>query len=160
MPGFHSLWLDTLDGLTWPNEGKSVLMFSFSDFHGIITALCTSETVKRYNHVRQAQFETESESRSESNTGEAETLCVQTWSHVEGLRLAAAAKLPPLLICRRVTRQSRGDIDKTERQKGGVWGPGGEPGLERWIWMLVKGSQMVRIKENQWAARLRKASGI
>lgn len=70
------------------------------------------------------------------------------------LRLAAAAKLPPLLIYRRATMQSRG-----ERRQKGVLGRGGL-GLERWIWMLVKGSQTVRIKENQWAARLRKVSGI
>lgn len=109
MPGFDSMWLVVLDGLTWQNDGKSVLMFSFSYFHGLITAQCTTETVIRYNHVRQAQVETESESRSESSTSEAETLCIWPWSHAEGLRLAAAAKLPPLLICRRATIQSHGE---------------------------------------------------
>lgn len=159
MLGFDSLYLVMLDGLTWKNEGKSVLMLSFRDFHGIITAWSTTETVIRYNHVRQAQVETESESRSESSTSEAETLFVRTWCHAEGLRLAGAAKLPPLLICLRATRQSREDRGKTERQKG-VLRRGSKPGLERWIWMLAKGSQTVRIKGNQRAVRLRKASGI
>lgn len=40
-------------------------------------------------------------------TSDAEPRFVQTRSHVEGLRLAAAAKLPPLLICVRATRQPR-----------------------------------------------------
>lgn len=105
-------------------------MLSFSNFHGIITAQSTTETVMLYNHVRQAQVETESESLSESSASEAETRFVRTWSHAEGLRLAAAAKLPPLLICLRATRQSHGDREKTERQKG-VLGRGSEPGLER-----------------------------
>lgn len=34
------------------------------------------------------------------------------------------------------------------KTEGGV-GEGGKPGLVKWIWMLVKGSQTVRIKENQ-----------
>lgn len=91
-------------------------MFSFSDFHGIITAQCTTETVIRYNHVRQAQVQTESESRSESSTRVLHQ-CIWPWSHAEGLRLAAAVKLPPLLICRRATMQSHGERWKTE---GGV----------------------------------------
>lgn len=128
--------------------GKSVFMLSFSNFRGIITAQSTTETVILYNHVRQAQVETENESRSESSTSVAETPFVRTRSHVEGLRLAAAAKLPPLLICLRATRQSHEDREKTGRQKG-VSARGSEPGLERWIWMLAKGSQTVRIKGNQ-----------
>lgn len=127
---------------------KSILMLSFRNFHRIITAQSTTETVILYNHVRQAQVETENESRSESSTSEAETRFVRTWSHAEGLRLAAAAKLPPLLICLRATRQSHGDREKTGRQKGES-ARGSEPGLERWIWMLAKGSQTVRIKGNQ-----------
>lgn len=128
--------------------GKSVLTLSFSNFCGIITAQRTTKTVKLYNRVRRAQVATENESRSESSTSVAETSFVRTWSHVEGLRLAAAAKLSPLLICLRATRQSHGDREKTGRQKG-VSARGSEPGLERWIWMLAKGSQTVRIKKNQ-----------
>lgn len=48
---------------------------------------------------------------------------------MEGLRLAAAAKLPPLLICLRATRQSHGEREKRERQKGG--GSEGERGRIR-----------------------------
>lgn len=94
-------------------------MLSFSNFRGIITAQSTAETVVLYNHVRQAQVETENESCPESSTSEAETRFGQTGSHAEGLRLAAAAKLSPLLICLRATRQSHGDREKTGRQKGG-----------------------------------------
>lgn len=36
------------------------------------------------------------------------------WSHVEGLRLAAAAKLPPLSIC--ATRQLRGEREMGNRE--------------------------------------------
>lgn len=93
-------------------------MLSFSNFRGIITAQSTSETVILYNHVRQAQVETESESRSESSTSEAETRFVRTWSHAEGLRLAAAAKLPPLLICLRATRQSV-EIERRQEDRRG-----------------------------------------
>lgn len=123
-------------------------MLCFSNFRRIITARSTTETVTLYNHVRQAQVEAENESCSESSNREAETRLVRTWSHAEGLRLAAAAKLPPLLICLRATRQSHGDREKTGRQRG-VSTRGSEPGLERWIWMLAKGSQTVRIKGNQ-----------
>lgn len=57
---------------------------------------------------------------AQSSASETETRFVRTWSHAEDLRLAAAAKLPPLLICLRETRQSHGDREKTERQKGWV----------------------------------------
>lgn len=43
--------------------------------------------------------------------------------------------------------------------RGGV-GVGVGAGLGRWIWMLVKGSQTVRIKEEHGAARLRKARDL
>lgn len=146
--------------IVWQDKMReNVLMLSFSNFRGIITAQSTTETVILYNHVKQAQVETENESHSESSTSEAETPFVRTWSPAEGLRLAAAAKLPPLLICLRATRQSHEDREKTGRQKG-VSARGSEPGLGRWIWMLVKGSQTMRIKGNQWAVRLRKASEI
>lgn len=65
-----------------------------------------------------------------------------------GLRLAAAAKLPPLLICLRATRQPHREREKRERPTG-VAVRGSEAGLGRWIWMLVKGSQTVRIKGKQ-----------
>lgn len=58
------------------------------------------------------------ESPSESSTSEAETRFVQPWSHVEGFRLAAAAKLPTLLICLRATRESHGEDRKTEGSIG------------------------------------------
>lgn len=43
-----------------------------------------------------------------------------------------------------------------------MWGVrvGVRAGLGRWIWMLVKGSQTVRIKEEHGAARLRKARDL
>ncbi len=64
---------------------------------------------------------------------------------MEGLRLAAAAKLP-LLICLRATRQLQREREKGESR---VVERGSKAGLERWIWMLVKGSQTVRIKGKQ-----------
>lgn len=45
-------------------------------------------------------------------------------SHVEGLRLAVAAKLPPLLICLRGTRQLHGE--KREERETEVGGGEGE----------------------------------
>ena len=68
-------------------------------------------------------------------------------SHVEALRLAAAAKLPPHLICLRATRRPHREGEKRETEGEAV--RGSEAGLGRWIWMPVRGSQTVRIKEKQ-----------
>lgn len=81
---------------------------------------------------------------------------VQDRSRTEGLRLAAAAaaaKLPPSL------KDSHMVQGKDRR---GGWGVrvGVRAGLGRWIWMLAKGSQTVRIKEEHGAARLRKARDL
>lgn len=46
-----------------------------------------------------------------------EPLFIQTRSHAEGLRLAAAAKLPPPLICLRATRQLH--IGRERETEGG-----------------------------------------
>lgn len=47
-------------------------------------------------------------------------------SHVEGLGLAAAAKLLPLLICLRATRRQHRDREKGERVgRGCLWGERG-----------------------------------
>lgn len=43
---------------------------------------------------------------------------------------------------------------------GGGVRVGVRAGLGRWIWMLVKGSQTVRIKEEHGAARLSKAGDL
>lgn len=39
--------------------------------------------------------------------------------------------------------------ERRERDRRGVAVRGSEAGLARWIWMLVKGSQTVRIKGKQ-----------
>lgn len=97
---------------------------------------------------------------SSSATPSARTLSrtsVQVRSHAEGLWLAAAKLPPPLKDSHMVQEKDR---------RGGGGGGVGEvrvgvrAGLGRWIWMLVKGSQTGRIKEEHGAARLRKARDL
>lgn len=113
--------------------------------------------------MRQTGVESESErsqNRWKSSTGDAEPHSVHTRCHAEGLRLAATAKLPPLISIQ-ATRKPRGEESRgRERETVGMAVRVSEAGLGRWIWMLVKGSQTVRIKGKQWAVRLKNASEI
>lgn len=83
-----------------------------------------------------------------SSTSDAEPHFIRTWESCGGFKASCCCKASTTLDLSK-SNKTASLRRREERETEGEAVRGSEAGLGRWIWMLVRGSQTVRIKEKQ-----------